>query len=111
MQKVLKQGFSTFLRRRRVQRHFERRPLLDALVAAPVPSPAAGAGVGAADARALGQTLLTAAQDDPAAALARLQSQADGLDTAEATRRLARDGPNEVAHEPPLPGWLHLWRC
>lgn len=19
--------------------------------------------------------------------------------------------PNEVAHEPPLPGWLHLWRC
>ena len=42
MQKVLTQGFSTFLRRRRVKRHFERRPLLDALVAAPVPAPAAG---------------------------------------------------------------------
>ena len=91
MQKVLTQGFSTFLRRRRVQRHFERRPLLDALVAAPVPSPAAG--VGAADARALGQALLTAAQDEPAAALARLQSRADGLDTSEAARRLARGGP------------------
>ena len=84
MEKVLTQGFSTFLRRRRVKRHFERRPLLDALVAAPVPAPAAGG----ADTRALGQALLTAAQDEPAAALARLQSQADGLDTAEAARRL-----------------------
>jgi Mg2+-importing ATPase len=113
MHKVLTQGFSTFLRRRRVQRHFERRPLLDSLVAAPVPVPslAAGAGVAAADVRALSQTLLAAAQNDAAAALARLQSQADGLDAAEAARRLARDGPNEVAHEPPLPGWLHLWRC
>jgi Mg2+-importing ATPase len=22
-----------------------------------------------------------------------------------------RDGPNHIAHEPPLPAWLHLWRC
>ena len=107
MHKGLTQGFSTFLRRRRVQRHFERRPLLDSLVAAPASSSIAGT----ADARALGQALLTAAQDEPAAALARLQSQADGLDSAEAARRLDRDGPNEVAHEPPLPGWLHLWHC
>ena len=119
MQKVFKQGFSTFLRRRRVQRHFERHPLLDALVAAHVPSLGTGTGTGTstgtvsgtADARALGQDLLAAAQDEPAAALARLQSQADGLDSTEAARRLARDGPNEVAHEPPLPAWLHLWRC
>jgi len=110
MHQVFAQAFSTFLRRRRVQRHFQRRPLLDALVAAPVPSPATGA-AGAMDARSLGQALLTAGQDEPAAALARLQSRADGLDTAEAARRLARDGPNEVAHEPPLPGWLHLWHC
>ena len=115
--RALTQGFSTFLRRRRVKRHFERRPLLDALVAAPVPAPdpdagtGAGTEVGAADARALSQALLKVAQCEPAAALASLQSQADGLDAAEAARRLARDGPNEVAHEPPLPGWLHLWRC
>ena len=107
MLKGFTQGFSTFLRQRRVQRHFERRPLLDALVAGPVPLPAAGA----ANARALGQVLLTAAQDEPTAALARLQSQLDGLDSAEAARRLARDGPNEIVHEPPLPGWLHLWHC
>ena len=113
MHRHLTQGFSSFLHRRRVRRHFERRPLLDALVAAHGVSSAAGVGVGAGapDARALGQALLTAAQDEPAAALARLQSQADGLDSAEAARRLARDGPNEVAHEPPLPGWLHLWHC
>ena len=107
MLKGFTQGFSTFLRQRRVQRHFERRPLLDALVAGPVPLPAAGA----ANARALGQVLLTAAQDEPTAALARLQSQLDGLDSAEAARRQARDGPNEIVHEPPLPGWLHLWHC
>ncbi len=60
---------------------------------------------------ALGQDLLAAASDGPAQALARLQSRADGLDAADAARRLARDGPNEVQHEPPLPGWLRLWRC
>ncbi len=111
MYKTLTQGFSNFLRHRRAQRYFERRPLLNALVAAPVPAPAAATGVSVTDARALGQALLTASQEEPNTALARLQSQADGLDTAEAARRLARDGPNEVAHEPPLPGWLHLWRC
>ncbi len=119
MHKGLTQGFSTFLRRRRVKRHFERRPLLDALVAAHVAAPVAGVGgaavmgtgAGAADTRALNQALLTVALGEPAAALVRLQSQPDGLDSAEAARRLARDGPNEVPHEPPLPAWLHLWRC
>jgi Mg2+-importing ATPase len=125
MHRSLTQGFSAFLRRRRVRRHFERRPLLDALVAAHGPEAVAGSGVGGAvggavgagsgvvalQTHALGQMLLTAAQDEPAAALARLKSQADGLDTAEAARRLALDGPNEVTQEPPLPGWLHLWRC
>ena len=94
--------------------------MLDVLVAAPgtAPSPltdaaaaAATATVAAADVHALSQTLLAAAQGDAAAALSRLQSQADGLDTAEAARRLARDGPNEIALEPPLPSWLHLWHC
>ena len=107
MQRLLTQGFSSFLRRRRAQRHFERRPLLGALVAAHAPAPEARNAIAAT----LGQALLAAAHDDPAQALARLQSQADGLDSAEAARRLARDGPNEVQHEAPLPGWLRLWRC
>ncbi|PTT92394.1 magnesium-translocating P-type ATPase [Pelomonas sp. HMWF004] len=100
MHQALTQGFSNFLRRRRAQRHFQRRPLLDTLVAAHTALPAV-----------LGQDLLAAAEGDPAQALMRLQSQADGLDAAEAARRLARDGPNEVQHEAPLPGWLRLWRC
>ncbi|MBK9571887.1 MAG: magnesium-translocating P-type ATPase [Rhodoferax sp.] len=102
MNKLLTQGFSTFLRRRRAKMHFERHPLLASLTAAPVG--------GLAPAK-FGQDLLAAAQEEPAQALVRLQSQADGLDAAEAARRLARDGPNEVQHEPPLPGWLRLWRC
>ena len=96
MNNALRQGFSTFLRRRRAKQHFERRPLLESLTAVPA---------------ALGDALLAAAGDEPAQALARLQSRTDGLDAAEAARRLARDGPNEIAHEAPLPGWLRLWRC
>ena len=107
MKTALQQGFSTFLRRRRAKQHFERRPLLDSLTAAP----AAAASVGGAAHSALGQDLLAAAREEPVQALARLQSRTDGLDAAEAARRLARDGPNEIAHEAPLPGWLRLWRC
>jgi Mg2+-importing ATPase len=102
MQKALTQGFSQFLRRRAAKRHFERRPLAGV---AGLVLPAA------ASAKGIGQALLAAALGDPADVLQRLQSQADGLDADEAARRLARDGPNEVAHEAPLPGWLHLWRC
>ena len=101
------QGFSRFLRRRRAQAHFERRPLPGALAAAPV----AGGDRPAAAGTAVDQALLAAAVCTPAQALALLQSRADGLDSAEAGRRLARDGPNEVQHEAPLPGWLRLWRC
>ncbi len=107
MRMSLTQGFSTFLRRRRAKRHFERRPLLQTLLASPPPV-AGGANAAVA---APGQDVLVAAREEPAQALARLQSRADGLDAAEAARRLLRDGPNEVQHEPPLPGWLRLWRC
>ena len=107
MKAALQQGFSTFLRRRRAKQHFERRPLLESLT----PAPASAASAGGAALAALGQDLLAAAQDEPAQALARLQSRADGLEAGEAARRLAREGPNEIAHEAPLPGWLRLWRC
>ena len=107
--KPLTQGFSTFLRRRRAKQHFERRPLLESLGVAAPPTPLSA--VAGSSVAALGQDVLAAARDQPEQALARLQSQPEGLDAAEAARRLRRDGPNEVAHEPPLPGWLRLWRC
>ena len=107
MNKVLTEGFSRFLRRRRAKGHFQRRPLLESLTAAPAQALAKGPGVTAEGS----QDLLTAAQCGTAQALALLQSQADGLDGADAARRLTRDGPNEVQHVAPLPGWLRLWRC
>jgi len=121
MHKALTQRFSTFLRRRKVQRHFERRPLPDALASSAVVHGLA-TGSPASDAKgpvppahqarqALGLSLLAAAAGEPAAALALLKSRADGLDAAEAARRLVQDGPNDIQHEPPLPVWLHLWRC
>ena len=113
MHQLLTQGFSAFLQRRRARKLFERRPLLESLTATPQvgqdgPSESAAASASAA---ALGHELLAAAQGGPTQALTRLQSQAHGLDDAEAARRLARDGPNEVRHEAPVPGWLRLWRC
>src|SRR5690606_6521094 len=51
------------------------------------------------------------ASDDVAAAIIRLSSHEDGLTQVEADDRRDRFGPNEVAHEKPLPWWLHLWHC
>jgi Mg2+-importing ATPase len=59
----------------------------------------------------LAQDLLDIAGDDAAAAIARLDSHAEGLSATEAVARLARHGPNLVQHERPLPWWLHLWHC
>ncbi len=101
--KRLTQGFSSFLRRRRARRHFERRPVPTTRLNVPALS-SPGAPVPAED-------LLAAAREDLGALLDRLQSRADGLDEPEAARRLARDGPNDVQHEAPLPAWLHLWHC
>ena len=99
---ALTRGFSGFLRRRRRLMHFGRHALGDT-VAGRGPTPAAP--------EALAQALLRFAHDEPAAAIARLKSHADGLSTREAAARLARDGPNEVEHEAPLPWWRHLWHC
>lgn len=106
------QGFSTFLQRRRVERHFKRKPLLDALLAKTPRMPVKGNAATRLPAQStIDPHVLAGAQGDPAAALALLYSQADGLDSEEAVRRLVQDGPNEIQHEPPLPGWLHLWHC
>jgi P-type Mg2+ transporter len=114
MRKALRQGFTTFLRRRHAQRHFARRPLLASLTAkAAQATPATpvvheelipGA-VRVADDR------LLASHDEPAAAIKRLNSHENGLSATEAAQRLLRDGSNEIEHEKPLPAWLHLWRC
>ena len=102
MAQALTHRFTGFLRRRRALKHFGRHPLLATLVGRG-PTPAAP--------EPLARDLLRVAGDDPAAAIARLKSHADGLSAREAAARLARTGPNEVQHEKPLPWWLHLWHC
>ncbi len=59
----------------------------------------------------LTRELLRASRDDIAAVLARTSSSEDGLTREQARAALTRLGPNEVEHERPLPGWLHLWYC
>ncbi len=102
MTTALTHWYSGFLRRRRTLKHFGRHPLVNTL---------AGRGPTPAAPEELARDLLRVARDDPAGAIARLHSHADGLSPREAAARLARSGPNEVAHEAPLPWWLHLWHC
>ena len=102
MTTALTHWYSGFLRRRRTLKHFGRHPLATAL---------AGRGPIPAAPEHLAGHLLLVAHDTPAAAIARLGSHADGLSAREAAARLKRSGFNEVAREPPLPWWLHLWHC
>ena len=99
---ILTAWFSGFLRRRHARKHFGRHPLLDTL---------AGHGPVQAIPDQLARDLLLVARDEPAGAIARLESHQDGLDASEVAARLARYGPNEVEHEKPLSWWLHLWHC
>ena len=98
----LRAAFSRFLHRRRRLGHFARHPLQDAL---------AGRGKANALPDAITQDLLEVARDEPEQALHRLHSRPEGLTTREAAARLARNGPNLVEHEGPLPWWRHLWHC
>ena len=100
--KRLTHAFSAFLRRQRRLRHFTRPPLLEIL---------GGRGSAQPAPEQMSRDLLQLAQDEPAAAINRLKSHPEGLSAREAHARLARHGPNEVAHEAPLSAWLHLWHC
>ena len=104
MTTALTHWYSGFLRRRGTVKHFGRHPLANALAGrGPIRAPAAP--------EHLAGHLLLVARDTPAAAIARLGSNADGLCAREAAARLKRGGFNEVAREAPLPWWLHLWHC
>ncbi|MES2098259.1 MAG: magnesium-translocating P-type ATPase [Pseudomonadota bacterium] len=94
--------FTAVLHQRRTLRHFGRHPLVDAL---------AGHGPAAPPPEALARSLLLAAHDTAAAAIARRDSHPDGLSTREAAARLAHAGANDVEHEKASPWWLHLWHC
>jgi Mg2+-importing ATPase len=95
--------FGAFLRSRRTTGLFGRRALLDTVRRESGTTPTVP--------ESLSQDLLKGAKDDVPSLLLRLDSHGDGLSSIEAEERLRQFGPNEVAHEKPLPWWLHLWYC
>ncbi|MEW5791653.1 MAG: magnesium-translocating P-type ATPase [Pseudomonadota bacterium] len=97
---LLKELFASFLRTRRLARHFRRLALLDTL---------AQTGVSREIPPALTQTLIGAATVETDALLRQLDSHADGLSESQAETVRARIGLNEVEYEKPLPWWVHLW--
>jgi Mg2+-importing ATPase len=68
------------------------------------------AGHGPPAAAAASASLLQAAREEPAALLARLNTSAEGLSRLQSRLRLARVGPNRIAHEKPASWPLQLLR-
>jgi Mg2+-importing ATPase len=99
---LLRELFGGFVRTRRVGRHFRRLDIFESLDRTSVHR---------ALSAPLAKPLLDAARSQPEALLARLQAHPEGLTNDEAEQRRAQVGLNEVAHEKPLPWWLHLWHC
>ncbi|MFX8758756.1 cation-transporting P-type ATPase, partial [Acinetobacter baumannii] len=61
--------------------------------------------------QSLAQTLIEASEAEPAFLLKKLGSHVDGLTDSDAERLREKFGLNEVAHEKPMPWWMHLWHC
>ena len=57
------------------------------------------------------QKMLEYAHLTPEASLAHLNSRLNGLTLDEVEKIRAKLGPNEVEHEKPMSGWVHLWLC
>ncbi|HAZ64735.1 MAG TPA: magnesium-translocating P-type ATPase, partial [Armatimonadetes bacterium] len=95
--------FAAFLRGRRWYHHFRRLPLWESV--------GRSAAASSSPPPALTAALRAAASDPPADVLARLGSDASGLDAAQVRAQFARYGPNAVVSEPPLSWVAHLWRC
>jgi len=99
--------FSGFLTSRRTRYQFRRAALLDVLAHGAAGKPDARRAMAAPVSR----DMQAAASDNVTDALARMDSHVHGLTGAEALARQARFGANEVAHEQPLPWFVHLWHC
>ena len=97
---TLKNLFRAFLRSHRMAGLFGRQPM-------PAGGPSTAVTVPAAQVQALQST----ACSPVAALLQQLDTSSWGLSPEQVRQRQLRHGPNEVAHEKPLPAWKHLWHC
>lgn len=99
---VLQHLFATFLRTRRVTRHFRRLAILDLL------RPHGGV---RQISPAMTKELRHAAHADTDELIAHLHSHKDGLTDEEIEKVRKHSGLNEIEQEKPLPWWIHLWLC
>lgn len=97
---TLKNLFRAFLHSHRLAGLFGRRPM-----------PAGGPSSAVAVPPAQVQALQSAACSTVSALLLQLDTSSRGLSPEQAQQLQLRHGPNEVAHEKPLPAWQHLWHC
>ncbi|KAF0813605.1 Magnesium-transporting ATPase, P-type 1 [Andreprevotia sp. IGB-42] len=99
---VFKKGLLTFMQKGLSARQFRRLALLDLL---------RGEAVGKEMPQQLAERMVALAQLAPDAALQQLAAHQDGLSEREAEIKREAVGLNEVAHEKPMPWWVHLWLC
>jgi Mg2+-importing ATPase len=99
---LLKETYANFVRTHGMARHFRRLVILDVLRTAPAAKEVS---------RSLAKSLMEASHADPDTLLKQLGSRPDGLTEMEAEAIREKVGPNEVAHEKPMPWWVHLWNC
>ncbi|MEO8015095.1 MAG: cation-transporting P-type ATPase, partial [Polaromonas sp.] len=97
---IFNQLFGRFLASRHTRHLFRRRVILESL---------SREGRAAAVPDQLNRQLVQRAKADLPGVLAQLHTRKEGLSDAEADAIRAQVGPNEVEHEKPMPGWLHLW--
>jgi P-type Mg2+ transporter len=100
---ILKDVFVHFVRSHGMSRHFRRRFIIVDMFRRST--------VDKAVPQALALSLISASEAEPERLLKNLGSSLSGLTDAQAEKIRERVGFNTVAHEKPLPGWLHLWQC
>ncbi|MCC7005397.1 MAG: magnesium-translocating P-type ATPase [Ottowia sp.] len=100
---ILKETFARFVRGHGMSHYFRRLAILDMFRSTP---PAAKT-----LSPALAEVLIHASDTLPFSLLNHLHSRPEGLTESEAITVREQVGPNEVAHEKPVPWWLHLWNC
>ena len=99
---MLQEAFSTFIRTRGLERHFQRLALFDIGKRSEAENPLTST---------LTQSLVSASNMPAEALMYSLGSHAAGLTELQADRIRGETGPNEVGQAQALRWWVHLWHC
>ncbi|MFC5474461.1 magnesium-translocating P-type ATPase [Paraherbaspirillum soli] len=99
---MLQQAFSTFVRTRGLERHFQRLAWFDIGKRSDTDNGLTST---------LTKNLVAASNTTPELLLPSLGTHADGLTEAQAARIRDQVGPNEIGQARTLRWWMHLWHC